>query len=391
MADAAAGRRMNWVVWLGLAASMVAVVLGVGFTHVSYDAGACAQAALLIPVHVVKAVACVGEAAFHLGHTFGFVVNELLAGGLDFASTTVADDSKAPFVPKMDGTAVVITGASSGIGEDVALLAAGAGARLLLAARRIEKLSTVAARCRDAGAEAVHVLQYDATKPEDAHALVSTAVNKLGGIDVLVLNAGTAGPWSRVEDLDNVDVLHWLMEVNYWGYVRAAHAAIPHLITSKGRLVAVGSFYGRIPAPFQAGYSATKHAVNGFFDTLRPELARHGVSVTLHLPGGVKTEVQHKFLRAGSEAGHATLDMPSAFLASSRDCAASIIWAAFRRAPEAYFPLYAGLAAHVRHMFPSLFDTGFTHLVSSFMESSTFTLTPHNDAAAAAAAAQDKL
>ncbi|EGD82091.1 short-chain dehydrogenase/reductase 10c [Salpingoeca rosetta] len=403
---------------VGVGVGVLAVLLTLGYKVAPLDTAATLQAVLLIPVHLGKAAALVIDASYHAG----FVVVELclaaaraglqvynpehvptpphqqaqqqrsvdvswqealLAARHDisaFDDAASGNDAlawtKAGVVPGMLNQAVVITGASSGIGKDVALLAAEAGAALLLAARRMERLEQVAEQCRRAGATSVHIVRYDATRPEDAMSLVETAAARLGRIDTLILNAGTAGTWSRLEDLPNTDALHWLMEVNYWGYVRATHAALPHLKRTRGRVVVVSSFYARIPAPFQAGYAATKHALHGFFDTLRPELAAHGVSVTVHCPGGVKTEVQRKFVHADDRHRHMELSMPSYLLASSRECAASVLWAAYRRMREAYFPLYAGLAVDARTAFPAAFDSAYTWVVNRHVSQDTFSLAP---------------
>lgn len=270
-----------------------------------------------------------------------------------------------------------MTGASSGIGEAVALDACSQGATVVLAARRRERLTAIAAACTTRGGTP-SILSYDAADGNAGVALAAHVRHVHGGrLDLLVLNAGIAGPWARFDTLNGTHAMERVLAVNYFGYVRALQAALP-LLAPGARVVAVSSFYGRIPAPFQAGYAAAKHALHGFFNTVRPELAARGISVTVHCPGGIATEVQSKFETVSAE--RATLDMPDVFLASAEDCAASILHAAEARVAEAYFPMYAALAVEARQMFPGPFDAGFTAVVARYMDTDVFSLTPASEA-----------
>jgi len=192
------------------------------------------------------------------------------------------------------GKVMVILGASSGIGKDIALAAAEKGATLVLAARRVDKLEQVAEECRAAGAPKVDVLRVDVSVAEQTQACVDHVKKTYGKLDVLVLNAAIPGPWAIVEDITDVSMLHNLMDINYWGYVTPTLQSIPLLKNSSGHIVVVSSMYGHIISPYQAVYCAAKHALHGFFDVLRQELRGH-VGVTVHCPGGIATEVLSKF------------------------------------------------------------------------------------------------
>jgi len=193
------------------------------------------------------------------------------------------------------GKVMVILGASSGIGKDIAINAAQKGATLVLAARRLDKLEEVAKECRAVGAPRVDTLRVDVSVAEMTQACIDFVKESYGRLDVLILNAAVPGSWAHVEDIHDTAMLHTLMDVNYWGYVIPTMQALPLLKQSKGHIIAISSMYGKIISPFQAPYCASKHALHGFFDVLRQELRRYEVGVTLHCPGGIATEVLSKF------------------------------------------------------------------------------------------------
>ena len=130
--------------------------------------------------------------------------------------------------------------------------------------------------------------------------------------------------------------------------------------------------YGRVAPPFQAGYGASKHALHGFFDVLREELRPHGVSVTVHCPGGVATEVTSKFTSGGGDAAH--LELPSAFMAPADACARSVLFAADRREAHAYYPAYARGMAFARSVDAESFDWAYHSLVEHYMATGVFEL-----------------
>lgn len=187
---------------------------------------------------------------------------------------------------------VVVTGASSGIGEALAVRLAGCGARLTLAARNGDELARVAKRCEEAGGAATTVIT-DVTEPESCRRMVERAATAFGGVDSLVNNAGIS-MLARFEEVTDLTVFDKVMRVNYLGAVYATHFALPHVKKSRGLLVAVSSLTGKFPAPTRCAYAASKHAMEGFFDTIRIELAPSGVDVLVASPGFIATDIRAK-------------------------------------------------------------------------------------------------
>ncbi len=187
---------------------------------------------------------------------------------------------------------VAITGASSGIGKELALRLAGEGAWLALGARNGEKLKEVARACREKGGKALAVTLDVAEKESCRHFMEKTA-EVYGKIDVLVNNAGIS-MWAYFEEFTELTPFEEIMQVNYFGSLYCTFYALPHLKKSKGRIVGVSSLTGKTGVPTRSGYAASKHAMAGFFDTLRIELKETGVSVTMVYPGFVATDVRKR-------------------------------------------------------------------------------------------------
>lgn len=314
------------------------------------------------------------------GHTAGLVVAlceffialfQLILSSTSFISPLLTSSSVVASL-RYTGKVFVITGASSGLGADVALLAASQGASLLLAARRLDRLQEVKLACLQAGAGQVEILVMDAVQATSSSQLVEKVYSTFGRLDVLILNAGIPGPWTRFENLTEISLLERVMNVNFWAYVKTTRLALPMLKKSRGHIVVVSSMYGHISAPFQAGYCASKHALTGFFESLRQEL-RGEVGITVHSPGGVATEVQSRFQ---DSTGHgAVLSMPSSFLASSPACARSILHAFDTRASQTFYPPLATGLVQSKLAFGEWFDWMYFHIVEEYSKFGIMALT----------------
>jgi NAD(P)-dependent dehydrogenase (short-subunit alcohol dehydrogenase family) len=193
----------------------------------------------------------------------------------------------------IDEQVLVITGASSGIGLVTAKRAAERGARVVLAARNERDLASAVHEIRDAGGRAVYQVA-DVADPDQVEAIALTAVREFGRIDTWVNNAGVA-LYGRAMDVSLADMRRQF-DVLYWGEVHGMRTAVPHLRKQGGALINVASALADRAVPLQGSYSAAKHALKAFTDTLRMELEADGVpiSVTLVKPASIDTPLFDK-------------------------------------------------------------------------------------------------
>ncbi|MFZ3324167.1 MAG: SDR family oxidoreductase [Usitatibacter sp.] len=253
----------------------------------------------------------------------------------------------------MKDNVVAITGASKGIGAELARQLAAKGARLVLAARSENELEDVAAECRKRGANVV-TIRADVAVERDCQALVAGAVLAFGRLDTLVNNAG-ATMWARFEDIHDMAILERIMQVNYMGAVYCTHHALPHLRASRGRIVGISSLAGKVGVPTRTGYSAAKHAMTGFFDSLRIELADSGVTVTMIYPGFVATGIREN---ATGPDGKPILVSPvkEGEVMSVEECARRIVKAIERRDREVIMTARGKMGQWLKLIAPSLVD-----------------------------------
>lgn len=217
---------------------------------------------------------------------------------------------------------VILTGASTGIGEALAHQLAEQGAWLVLAARNAQKLETVAAECRARGGRAL-VVATDVTDEEECRELVERAVAEYGRVDTLINNAGLS-MWMKLEDVEDLSTIEYLMRVNFFGSMYCTYYALPHLKQTKGRIVAIASVAARTGIPTRTGYSASKHAMVGFFESLRIEVEDDGISVTIAYPDFVASGMHTRSLGAdGQPLGHNPLQVDK--IMTSEECARRIL------------------------------------------------------------------
>jgi NAD(P)-dependent dehydrogenase (short-subunit alcohol dehydrogenase family) len=189
------------------------------------------------------------------------------------------------------GKSVLITGASSGIGEELALQLAQGGAQLTLAARRKDRLETLAQKIAAlGGASRPIVVECDVTRDGDLERAVADAVRAFGKLDVVFANAGF-GVVAPLEKLA-LDDYRRQFETNVFGVLRTIYASLPELKKSKGNVAIVGSVAGWVSTPGASPYSMSKFALRGLANAITPELAAAGIKVTLLSPGFVDSEIR---------------------------------------------------------------------------------------------------
>ena len=199
----------------------------------------------------------------------------------------------------MQNKVVIITGASSGIGLALAKEFAQRGSKLVLAARSEEKLKYLEKDFNQKGTETIGVTT-DVSKEEDCKRLINKAVEKFGGIDILINNAGISMR-ALFKDVD-LNVLKQLMDVNFWGTVYCTKYALPHLLKSKGSVTGISSIAGFIGLPARTGYSASKYAMHGFLETLRVENLKTGLHVLIAAPGFTASNIRNTALSTDGSA-----------------------------------------------------------------------------------------
>nr|ABO71657.1 short-chain dehydrogenase reductase [Brassica napus] len=204
------------------------------------------------------------------------------------------------FSENVYGKVVLITGASSGIGEQLAYEYASKGACLALTARRKNRLEEVAEIAREVGSPNVVTVHADVSKPDDCRRIVDETISHFGRLDHLVNNAGIM-QISMFENIEEITRTRAVMDTNFWGAVYTTRAALPYLRQSNGKIVAMSSSAAWLTAPRMSLYNASKAALLNFFETLRIELGSD-VHITIVTPGYIESELtQGKYVSGEGE------------------------------------------------------------------------------------------
>lgn len=250
---------------------------------------------------------------------------------------------------------VWITGASSGIGAACACKYAAEGARLVLTSSSAERLEPVAQKCRTLGATEVVVLPYELGNPEGIEELTANAWSAVGGIDIVMLNAGISQR-TNVEDT-SMEMVRKIMEVNYFAPVAIAKAILPRMVERGGGKIAVTtSIAGRFGFPLRCGYSSSKFALYGFFETLQAEYYNAGIGVTIVCPGRVQTNISLYALDKGGKP-HGVLDPGQKGGMSAESAAQIIVRAIAKGRREVLVGRKELLMVHIKRFLPGLCAT----------------------------------
>jgi short-subunit dehydrogenase len=253
----------------------------------------------------------------------------------------------------LQNNVTIITGASTGIGEELAYQLAKQGAQLVLTARRVDELNRVAEKVRALGAKVITVAA-DVANSGECRKIIEATIAEFGRIDTLVCNAGMT-MWAKFADIDDVSVLERIMQVNYMGAVYCTHHALPYLMKTKGRIIGIASLTGLVGVPTRTGYAASKHAMRGFFDSLRIELADSGVTVTMVYPGFVATGIREN--ATGADGKPAKIDpVNKDSVMSVEECAGIILRAIESRQREEIMTLKGKVGQWLKLIAPSFVD-----------------------------------
>jgi dehydrogenase/reductase SDR family member 7B len=246
---------------------------------------------------------------------------------------------------------VWITGASSGIGEALAYAFAEKGAHLVLSARNETELNRVAAAC--VGAASVLIQPLDLSKHDTLPTIAESVLKRVGKIDILLNNGGISQRSLAHETSLEVDKK--LMDVNYFGTVALTRAVLPNMLLHQlGHIVTITSLMGKFGAPLRSSYAASKHALHGFFDSLRAEIGDTPIQVTMICPGFVRTNISKNALTGGGKP-QGTMDDATEHGLSPDVLADKILRAIEKGKLEAYFGGKEVMGIYLKRFIPTWF------------------------------------
>jgi dehydrogenase/reductase SDR family protein 7B len=249
---------------------------------------------------------------------------------------------------------VWVTGASSGIGEALAIAFAEHGAHLIISARNEKELNRVAAECTGQGAASVMVQPMDLAQHDTLPDIVEKVLKQVGKVDIL-LNNGGISQRSLAKDT-TLDVDKKLMSINYFGTVALTKALLPNMLTHQlGHIVTITSLTGKFGSPMRSSYAASKHALHGFFDSLRAELGRTPIKVTLLCPGFIRTNISINAL-TGNGSKQNKMDEATDKGMSPERLAQKILRTIEQGKEEAYFGGKEVLGVYLKRFFPAYFS-----------------------------------
>ncbi len=247
---------------------------------------------------------------------------------------------------------VLITGASSGFGADAARLFASEGAQVILAARRMDRLETLAGEIRSRGGRA-YPIQLDATDTSQLAGAVDTLLEKFGRIDILFNNAGF-GRLNWLEELDPQADIQAMIDINLTALIQLTRLVLPHMYQrGSGHIINMASIAGYIPAPLYTIYAATKHGVRGFTNALRREAKPCGIHVSGIYPGGALTEFSR---HTGENPFKRNVKLPKCLYLSSETVARRVVRLAKHPRRAVLMPWWYHPVALFDYLFPAAVD-----------------------------------
>jgi short-subunit dehydrogenase len=249
----------------------------------------------------------------------------------------------------------IITGASAGIGRQMALQLARQGAKVVLASRNKQKLDELAKECQQLGGQSL-VVATDVSNKEECKKLIDAAVAEFGSIDLLINNAGYAVS-AELSEVNDIAIFEQQMQVNFHGSMYCSYFALPHLRRSKGRICGISSIAGYTSMAGSSIYNASKFAMRGFFNALRQELKSDGISVTMIYPGYVITDFMANVQNGeGQDRGTGALKFYKKWMMTAERCAAITLKACASRKRQVIMTFYANAGIWAYRLFPGLVD-----------------------------------
>lgn len=247
---------------------------------------------------------------------------------------------------------VIITGGTSGIGKAIAIAFAKREARIVISGRNEDTLNATAEELKKFTKD-IHTVKADVSNENDCVRLINETLNRFGGIDILINNAGISMR-ALFKDLD-LDVLRKLMDTNFWGTVYCSKYAIKPLLKSKGTIVGISSIAGIKGLPARSGYSASKFAMNGFLEALRIENLKTGINVLVCCPGFTASNIRNTALsKDGSAQGESPRD--EAKMMQPEEVAEALVKAIEKRKKTLLLTRQGKLTSFMNKFFPKWMD-----------------------------------
>ncbi len=253
---------------------------------------------------------------------------------------------------KLKDKVVIVTGATSGIGEACALAFGMAGAKVAITGRNQIKLDNSLLKLQKAGIDSFGI-KADAGKEEDNRAMAEEVKSHFGRIDILINNAGISMR-ALFEEVD-MDVFHQVMDTNFWGSVYATKYCLPEILKNKGSIVGVSSINGYRGTPARTAYTASKYAMNGFLEALRTEVMKRGVHVLVACPGFTSSNIRQNALTANGKVQGAS-PREEAKMMSSEEVAQHILKATQKRKRDLVLTREGKLAVFLNKWIPGIMD-----------------------------------
>jgi short-subunit dehydrogenase len=245
-----------------------------------------------------------------------------------------------------------ITGASSGIGEALVYELSKSGAKIILSSRREDELNRVKKNA-DLSDDNSLIIPLDLSNTNDVKTWVNQIISKFGKIDMLINNGGQSQRSSVIDTDSNIE--RKLFEINYFSAINLSKAVLPFMLQQKqGKIIVISSIAGKFGFYLRSSYSAAKHALHGYFESLRLELEKQGISVLMVCPGKIKTNVSLNAISSGGKE-HNQMDPSHENAMSADECAKQIISAIISNKEEVYIGGKELLIVKIKRFFPKLF------------------------------------
>lgn len=253
----------------------------------------------------------------------------------------------------MKNRVVIITGGSSGIGKALCYVFGREGAKIVYSGRNEARLQEVSEGLSAEGIDHFY-MACDAASEVDNQQLIEETVKRYGRIDVLINNAGISMR-ALFQDLD-LEVFRQVMDINFWGTVYATKFALPHILEQKGSIIGISSINGYRGTPARTAYTASKYAMNGFFEALRTEVMKKGVHILVASPGFTNTNIRKAALNAeGSNQGESPREEDK--MMSAEEVAMHILKATKKRKRDLVLTTLGKATVFLNKLFPKWMDT----------------------------------